>query len=155
MAFRLSTGLRNAMLGTTGFKGAFADGKIKVFTGSQPTSADSAEQGTLLAEFTLDAGEFAHGSATNGLEFDDPASGSVSKEPAEIWRAVAVAAGTASWGRFVANPTDAGGSSATLVRLDFTVGLSGSGADAILSDITLDVAQSVTCDTFTMTLPAS
>lgn len=155
MAFRLSTGLRNAMLGTTGFKGALADGKIKVFTGSQPISADNAEQGTLLVEFTLDAGAFSHGAATNGLEFGTAASGAIAKATAEIWRGVAVAAGTAGWARFVANPTDSGGSSTTLARLDFTVGLSGSGADAILSDITLEVGQSVTCDTFTMTLPAS
>lgn len=154
MAFRLSTGLRNAMLGATGLKAGLADGKIKIFSGSQPASADNAEQGTLLMELTLDAGAFAHGSATNGIEFGTAASGAIAKASGEIWRGVAVAAGTAGWGRFVANPTDAGGSSDTLLRLDFTVGLSGSGADATLSDITLEIDQSTTCDTFSLTLPA-
>lgn len=155
MAFRLSTGLRNAMLGGSGgFKGALAAGKIKIFTGSQPASADNAEQGTLVMEITVDAGEFNHGSPTNGLTLDDPANGSIAKPAGEVWRGLAIAAGTAAWGRFVGNATDSGGSSATLPRLDFTVGLANSGADAILSDITLDLNQPSTCDVFQMTMPA-
>lgn len=155
MTWRLSTGLRNAMLNATGLKGGLADGKIKIFTGSQPASANNAESGTLLLEITLDAGAFSHGSATNGLEFDAPASGVIAKAAAETWRGVAVADGTAGWGRFVANPTDAGGSSTTLLRLDFSVSLSGGGGDVILSDITLETDQSVTCDVFQLTMPAA
>ena len=154
MAWRQSTGLRNAKLGTVGLKGALADGKIKIFSGSQPASANNAEQGTLLLEITLDAGAFAHGSATNGLEFDAPASGVITKAAAETWRGLGVAAGTAGWGRFVGNATDDGGASTTLARLDFTVGAAGSGADAILSDVTIEIGQSVTVDVFQLTDPA-
>lgn len=155
MAFRLSTGLRNALLGgANGFKGALADGKIRIFSGSQPVNANNAEQGTLLLEITVDGGAFTHGSPTNGLEFGTPSAGSIAKATGEVWRGTAVAAGTAAWGRFVGNATDDGGLSATLPRLDFTVGLSGSGADAILSAITMAVGQPITCDVFTMTMPA-
>lgn len=154
MAIRLSTGARNAMVDSTGLRAALADGTMKIFSGSQPTTADNAEQGTLLLQVTEDAGSFTPGSATNGLEFDAAADGAIEKAAAEIWRGLAVAEGTAGWFRFQANALDAGGASTTLVRIDGTVGKSGSGADAILSDVTFVVAQSVTCDQCTFTQPA-
>lgn len=154
MTIRLSTGLRNGMLNATGLKEAMADGKIKIFSGPQPTTADAAEQGTLLAEITVDAGAWTAGSPTNGLEFGTPASGTVGKATAETWRALGVAAGTAGWFRFVANATDAGGSSTTLARIDGTCGVSGSGADAIFSTVNVVIGQPITCDQFNITLPA-
>lgn len=154
MTIRLSTGLRNGRLNATGVKEAMADGSIALYTGPQPTTADSAVQGTLIARITVDAGAWAAGSATNGLEFDAPASGVLSKAAAETWRGVAVAAGTIGWFRFVANPADAGSSSTTLARIDGSVGVSGSGADMILSTATFIIGQPVTVDTFALTDPA-
>lgn len=153
MATRLSTGARNAMLGEVGLKAALADGKIIGFSGSQPSAADNAEQGTKLIEFTLDAGAWTAGSATNGLEFAAAAAGVLAKASGEIWRGLGVAAGTLGWGRFVGNVSDAGGSSSTLVRVDFTIGVAGSGADVIVSSVNVTVGKSITVDSFTVTLP--
>jgi len=142
------------MLNATGIKEAMADGMLLLYSGSQPATADAAATGTLLARITLDAGAFAHGSATNGLEFDAPASGVLSKAAAETWRGLGIAAGTAGYWRFVANPTDDGSLSTTLTRIDGSCGVSGSGADGIFSTTSIVVDQPVTCDTFNLTLPA-
>ena len=39
MAWRMSTGLKNAILSTGGLKQALANGQIRIFSGSQPDSA--------------------------------------------------------------------------------------------------------------------
>lgn len=153
MATRFSTGLVNGMANNTGIKEAMTDGKIKIFSGSQPANADAAEQGTLLLEVTVDAGAFSHGSPTNGLEFDAPVGRVLSKAAAETWRGLGLAGGTAGWGRFVANPTDDGTLSTSLPRIDFSVGISGSGADVILSTVTIVIDQPVTVDQFNITFP--
>ena len=48
MTVKLSTGLRNAMSGTTGYSGALNGGVVYAYTGPQPVSADAAATGTLL-----------------------------------------------------------------------------------------------------------
>ena len=153
MSIQLSTGLRNGMLNATGFKEAFADGVIYIYSGPQPTDADSAVQGTLLMKITVDAGAFSFGSATNGLEFDAPASGVISKAAAEAWRGVGIAAGTAGWFRLMGNASDDLGASTTLARMDGSVATSG--GDMNLSTVTIAVGTPVTVDTFQFTLPAS
>lgn len=154
MTIRLSTALRNARMDNAGIRSTMANGKIKLFTGPQPVSADAAEQGTLIMEITIDAGAFTHGSPTNGINFGAPVSGALSKASAETWRGLAIAAGTVGWFRFVANPSDAGASSTSLARIDGTVGTTGSGADMILSQSTYIIGQPCTIDTFTLTDPA-
>lgn len=153
MTIRLSTGLRNGMLNATGFKEAFADGVIYIYSGPQPTTADSAVQGTLLGKVTQDAGAFVFGSSANGLEFDAPASGVISKAAAETWQMVGIAAGTAGWGRLMGNATDALGSSTTLPRFDFSIATSG--ADLNLSTVAIAVGAPTTIDVFQFTLPAA
>ncbi len=52
MTLRLSTGLRNLVLADNSIKGALQNGEIKIYTGSQPATADAAPTGTLLATIT-------------------------------------------------------------------------------------------------------
>jgi len=153
MALKLSTGLRNGMLNSTGFTEALNDGVIYVYTGAQPTNADTAVSGTLLLTITVDNGAWAAGSPTNGLGFDAPASGVISKAAAEVWRGLGVAAGTAGWFRMVGNATDAGGASTTLPRMDGTCAISG--GDMAMSSIAIVIGVPTTVDTFQFTLPAS
>lgn len=153
MSLQLSTGLRNGMLNATGFKEAFAAGVIYIYSGSQPVNADAAVQGTLLGIVTKNAGAFVFGTATNGISFDAPAAGVVSKAAAETWQMVAIAAGTAGWFRLMGNPVDALGSSTTLPRLDGSIGISG--ADLNLTNITFAIGTPVTLDVFQFTLPAA
>jgi len=56
MAIRITAALRNFLLRDGAFKNAFQNGIIKVFTGSQPATAEAAETGTLLLKFTKASG---------------------------------------------------------------------------------------------------
>lgn len=52
MTFRLSTGARNGQLAGLGLQGMFNRGYIEIYSGSQPTTADSLKTGTLLGVVT-------------------------------------------------------------------------------------------------------
>lgn len=123
MAERLSTGLRNALAGATGFGATMLHGIIEIRNGTQPASADSAASGTLLAVVTLNGLPFTPGSATNGLTFSGPTAGVLTG--LGTWAYVGIANGTAGHFRFKANGADDGGQSATLPRLDGSCGASG------------------------------
>ncbi len=151
MTIRASTGLKDAMLGTTGLNGALANGVLRIYSGAQPASADAGVTGTLLCEVTLDGGAFSHGSPTNGLNFDTPVSGSVSKPIGDTWKGNGVADGVAGWARFYGNGADAGGSSTTLPRIDMSVG-KGTG-DLQVSNVNVAVGAPITIDVATLRLP--
>lgn len=148
----LSVFSRNAMLNGTGIKEQFDTGVIELYSGPQPINANAAVQGTLLGTITKNAGAFTPGNATNGLTFDAPVSGVLSKAAAETWSMLAVAAGTIGWGRFKGNAVDAGaGADTTHYRLDFSVGISG--ADLNLANINVVVGTPITINTFALTMP--
>lgn len=132
-------------------KDVFKDGILKIYSGSQPSSPDVAASGTLLCSITLSAGAFVAGAFDNGLEFGAAASGAISKASGATWSGVAVASGTAGYFRLCANPTDAGGASTSLPRVDGSIGTSG--ADLNMSSTTIVSGQTYTIDTFTITLP--
>lgn len=150
MTVRLSTALRTALAGSTGFAATFANGIIEIYTGTQPATADAAVAGTLLGTVTLASGAFTPGVATNGLTFASAANGAVSKSG--VWSFNGVAAGTAGWFRLKGNAVDAGALSTTLPRLDGSVATSG--ADLNLSNIVIAIGAPSTIDTFTFTIPA-
>lgn len=52
MTVRQSTGLRNALCGNDGFSKIFINGEIRIYSGTQPASADAAATGTLLGVVT-------------------------------------------------------------------------------------------------------
>lgn len=144
MAVRFSTKSINDFL--TSLKTGLADGVIYLYTGAQPTDADSAVTGTLVATVTLSAGAWSAGSPTNGLEFGTAASKSISKAAAEEWKFKCTTAGTIGWGRFVGNAADAGGASTTLPRMDFSVGITS--GDLKMSKVTYAVDETGVISTF-------
>lgn len=150
MTVRLSTGLRTALAGSAGFATTFANGVIEVYTGTQPTTADSPVTGTLLGTVTLNSGAFTPGVSTNGLTFAAAAAGAVAKSG--VWSFNGIAVGTAGWFRLKGNAVDAGALSTALPRLDGSVAVSG--ADLNLSNIAIVVSAPNTIDTFTFTIPA-
>lgn len=78
MALRLSDGLRNFLNEGGSLKQAFAGGKILLYTGSQPATANAAVTGTLLATYTLSSGAHTNEvKATGSLVLATGASGSV------------------------------------------------------------------------------
>ena len=153
MALRFSTGLRNGMLNATGIKEALADGVIYIYSGPQPASADDAVQGTLLGVVAKDAGAFAFGDPTYGLEFDAPVSGVLDKAAAENWKFNGAADGTAGWFRFMGNATDNLGSSTTLPRIDGNIGTFG--ADLNLSNVSIVTGAPNTIDVFRLSMAES
>jgi len=152
MSVNLSTALRNGMLNATGMTTAFANGVLYIFSGPQPLNADAATQGTLLLKITKDAGSFAFGTSTNGLNFAAPASGVVAKD-SNNWQGVGLVDGIAGWFRLMGNPSDSLGSSTSLPRMDGSVGTAG--ADLNLSSVNIVTSAPTTIDVFQFTLPAA
>jgi hypothetical protein len=152
MALRLSTGLRDKLLGSKSFKDIMAAGVIRVFSGVQPTSADDAEAATVLLEITVSSGTFTAATTTNGLNFGDAASGAIAKATAEVWSGAATTTGTAGWFRFYANDMTTGATT-TAARFDGSV--STSGAQLNMSSTAITAGATTTIDSFTVTMPAS
>ena len=117
MAIKTSTGLRNAMLATGSAKAALDGGRINIYAGAAPATADDAVGGaTLLCAITLN-------STGTGILFDTAAvNGVLAKKPSETWSGSIVATGTATWYRHVAAADD-GTLSTTAPRLQGTVAL--------------------------------
>lgn len=132
MAVRLSTGLKNFAL-DSGLATAFdTTGRINVYTGAQPATADTAASGTLLGTLTLSADSFAAASAgaiaINAVTSDTNAD----------------ASGTAGYVRFYRTGDTAPGSAGngtTDRRLDLLIG----------TDITIDNASVVAGGTIALT----
>lgn len=149
MAFRYSTGLFNSFLAA--LQTDMADGVIKFYTGSQPTSPDAAATGTPIGTVTLAGGAWTAGTATNGINFGTPAGATIEKDPAEEWKFTAEAAGTIGWGRFVSNSaSDTGGASTTLSRMDFSVGITS--GDCTMTKVTYAIGETGVIQTFTIPL---
>jgi len=134
-------------------KDIFKDCVLKVYSGTQPSDADQALTGVLLATFSVDHGTFTSGSPVNGLRFTASSAGSMAKDPAQVWQAIAVATGTAGWFRLYANAADAGALDSGYVypRIDGAIGTSG--AQLNMSSTAITLAASYTIDTFVITLP--
>ena len=133
-------------------KDIFKDGNLRIYSGAQPSSADSAFSGTLLITLTESAGAFVAGAFDNGLEFeDDPTDGVIEKASAENWQGVGVADGVAGYWVFTGNAADTGAASTTLPRIMGNCGTSGS--DLVMGSTTIVSGRKYTLSTFKLTLP--
>lgn len=136
MATRLPTAARNAACDAVvdlADAGAGA-ATLKIYTGTQPATANDAVSGTLLATITL----------------SDPAFGSASTGVATLagtpLSATGVAAGTAGWAR-LADSTGA-------TVLDGSVTATGGGGQVELATTTISVGVTVQITSGTVTMPA-
>lgn len=154
MAFRYSPGIFKGFLDGSNLQTLLADGSIAFYTGSQPASAYAAVTGTLIARVTESGGAWVAGTATNGINFGTATAtttgANIDIDPAESWDFEAVAAGTIGWGRFVGNPTDAGGTSTTLPRIDFSVGITS--GDMLMAKTTYAIGEQGTVQQFKIPL---
>jgi hypothetical protein len=134
MAVRLSASLANTLANAIddSFNAGSGAATIKIYTGSQPATADTAASGTLLATFTL--GDPAFGAASGGVI-------TLNGTPLTV---AAAATGTAGWFRAESN----GGS--TLTVLDGSVGTSGNQINLNTTSITSGVNVTITSGTITM-----
>lgn len=110
-----STGLAAALMVTGSFVSVMNLCKIKVFSGSEPATADAAETGTLLLTIT-------NNSTATGLTWEAAATGrSALKKGSETWSGVVASSATAGYFRVLA-AGDTGALSTTEARLQGVVG---------------------------------
>lgn len=142
MAITVNIPFRNAQLNSTDLSSAFDNGKLRIYSGSKPATANLAPTGTLLVEITLPADAFAA-----------VANGAMAKNG--TWSdASANATGTAGWFRLSA-ASDDDTLDGNFARLDGTVTATGGGGDLTVDSTSITAAQSYTQNSFTITAPAS
>ena len=150
MTIRLSSGLRDAVITNYGLGRSLQLGHIRLYTGPQPASADSAATGTLVGVVTTDGLVVQTGeSPASGLRF------SFGRNAGELtsngeWMVRAVGAEAPGWWRFVGRVADDDAASTTLVRLDgLVVG------DGLVIDLTAWAdGATIPVTGFLMTLPS-
>ena len=145
MALKTSTGLRNGVLSGGSLKSLLNGGRINIYAGTPPATADDAVGGaTLLCAITLN-------STGAGINFDAAAAGGVlQKAPSEVWSGANVAGGVAAWYRHVA-AGDGGTLSTTAPRVQGLVGVAG--ADLNLSSVSLVAGATQTVDYYSLAWP--
>jgi len=131
----------------------FKDGVIKIYSGTQPVSADAAITGSLLATLTLDSGAWVAGAHANGLEFGLASAGVISKDSG-VWSGTGLVLGIAGWYRFYANPSDTGAldSGFAYPRIDGAIGTSGAQITASATNIA--VGANITLSSYSITMGA-
>ena len=150
MTIRLSTGMRDAINNggvNGGVKGALTLGFIYIFTGAQPTNADTGAPGVLLGKVTL------NGDGVTGINLGNSANGVIEKAAAEAWRFVGLADGAAGWWRY-SEPSDSPtANSNTSKRIDGSIGTAG--ADANIANTNIVTGAVSTVDQFSITMPGA
>jgi len=145
MAVRLSTGLRT-FVADSGIKAAFdTTGRINIYTGAQPATADTAGSGTLLGTLTLSA--TSAGAAASGVITFNAITSDTSAD----------ASGTAGYARFYRTGDTAPGSAGngtTDRRLDASIALT-TGGDINFDNITFVSGGTIAITSLTITVPAS
>jgi hypothetical protein len=113
MALRFSSGLVKKMVDTSPVRTLLTGGKILIFSGAQPASADDAAVNSALLTIT-------------GITFDTDGSGGILRQTAATdWTGTIAADGTAGWFR-ICESADAGtASSTTACRMDGAIATSG------------------------------
>ncbi len=135
MAIRLSTATRNAAADAVVDRAdvGTAAGRLRIYTGTQPASANDAATGTLLADVVL--ADPAFGAAANGT--------ATLTDPGAVTGA---ASGTAGWFRLLDSDLGA--------VFDGSVTATGGGGDLTLSNTSIAAGQTVDITGGSVTCPA-
>lgn len=145
MALAISTLLRNVIANAIGNAGSginFDSGVLELRTGAAP-GPNAADSGTLVASITLPADAFAAAST-----------GAIAKSG--TWQDTSADnAGTVGHFRIKQSGDSGGASGATDERIEGTVTATGGGGDLTLDNNVVTAGQSITINTFTITMPAS
>ena len=145
MGMKISTGLAKAMLDTGSFKTNLSGMKLKIYSGTEPASADSALGSAVLLCTISDAG------GAGALSFATNAVGNVlEKLASQTWSGTNAASGTASFCRLVL-ASDTGASTSTEVRVQGDVGVAGKFLNLSNTVLTSGAVQNV--DYLSVTMP--
>lgn len=147
MGMKISTGLAKAMLDTGSFSASLSGMKLKIYSGTEPATADAALGAAVLLCTVSDAG------GAGALSFEAASVGNVlSKLSSQTWSGTNVASGTASFCRLEL-ASDTGASSSSEVRVQGDVGVAGKFLN--LSSISLTAAAVQTVDSLSVTMPTA
>lgn len=142
---KISTGLRNAMMGTNHFKALMDSCKVMIYAGTVPADADAAVgAATLIYEVTVDGG-------ATLCTWDAPVAGVIEKAAAETWSDDAITDGTLSFFRVVKDADD-GTLSTTAYRVQGTVGTGA--ADMLVGTLERIESDPIELEDFSIELPA-
>ncbi len=148
MALLVSTGLKNALLGSSSLKAALADGFIHIYScavGDIPASADDA----ITASHTKLLTVYGDGTAA-GLNLGTASDGVIGKDAGEAWSGTVLATGNAVFFRFV-GASDTAALSTTEPRLQGRVGLAG--AELNISSVSLTTGNTQAINFLAISLP--
>lgn len=164
MTIRLSTKLAKYMLGSSdasahdvSLRKLLKSGRIEIFEGTQPSSANTAPSTAPLVQIAASAGSSRQG--RTGVTFALGASLNIlGKSSGETWSGAGTNdAGTsgkvAGWFRFYHSGFSVGGASTGANSVCFDGSIATSGADLNMSNTTIVKNATTTLDTFTVTLP--
>jgi hypothetical protein len=144
MTYKVSTGLRNYMLATGSARAALANGKLMIYSGAEPATADAAPTGTLLC--VIDKDGLGAGFTLDSVALD----GILAKVAADILSGTVLISGTAGYYRHV-GASDTGVLSTTEPRIQGRIATSG--AEANLSSTALVAGATQTADEYSINLP--
>jgi hypothetical protein len=151
MTLQVSTKFKERILGRESFEDIFNGGRILIYSGAQPGSADMPATGTLLGQVTANGATWYPNGAGGGLTFTR--SGAfVAKSVAQTWLLEHQAAGVPGWFRLVGPDVDDGGLSYAVPRLDGGVGNTGL-AQLVLSNLSFTPGTVVPIQQFLYTIP--
>lgn len=147
MGMKISTGLAKAMLDTGSLKANLTGMKLKIYSGTEPATADAALGAAVLLVTISDAG------GAGALSFEAAAVGNViEKLASQTWSGTCVASGTASFCRLEL-ASDTGASSSSEIRVQGDVGVAGKFLN--LSSTALTAAAVQTVDYLSITMPTA
>lgn len=105
-----------------------------------------------LTTMTATYNDFASGvAAVNGLLFDNPSLGVLTKRLAQVWSGVAVASGAAGWFRLKGPLTDDDSASDGFLRMDGSI--ASSGGNLTMSPLMMTTGATQTIASFSPTIP--
>lgn len=151
MTVRVSTKFKELLLSGSSFPEIFNGGRIDLFSGAPPDSADYPEQGTLLASVTNLGQAWTPNGGPGGLNFVINGVWAAN-DPAQAWSLVASVAGTAGWFRLYGPALDTGEYSFSSPRIDGTVSASGT-ADMRLPTTALTIGYTLPFQQFLFSFP--
>lgn len=121
MSITVSTKFKELILGANSFADIFNGGRILLYDGAQPATADAAVLTPAIAEITAGGQVWAPGgNSAGGLQYEI-AGQWVTKATAQVWKLNTLNSGTPTWFRIFSSADDSNALSYSYARIDGAV----------------------------------
>lgn len=151
MTINVSTNFKQRLLGPESFPAIFNGGRILIYSGAQPATADHPVTGTYLGQVTEQGQAWGPGSSAGGLNFV-LAGVWAAHDPAQTWRLIPSVGGTAGWFRLVGRLADDSGHTFSAPRIDGSIGTGGT-VDMKIPSVSLTAGFAVPIQQFLFSFP--